>query len=111
MYRGLVVRDEVLLDVPPFNGRYIQEAAEGDRVPVSGSVATILEKSSLGLLEELEKKNIQIVEAQNERAKNTEVYSEDISKIQTSIDENVQTLISSSSNNSLTRSKDDKGKY
>lgn len=100
--QSFIIRDEALLDAPPFNGKYIPEAAEGDRVPVSGNVATVLENSSLALLNELDKKNMEIAEAQNQRAKNTDLYSQDISKIQDSIDENVQTLVQEGTSNSFT---------
>lgn len=99
--QSYIIRDEVLLDASPFNGKYIIEAAEGERVPVLGNVATVLENSSLDLLDKLDKKNMEIAEAQNQRAKNTDLYSEDISKIQDSIDENVSALVLECTSNSF----------
>ena len=98
---GLLVRDEVLLDPSAKDGKFIPEAAEGERVPAFSCVATISDKASLSLLEELEDINAKIIQAQSERAKKTDFFSEDMAKIDISIGQKVQSIINQCNLNSM----------
>ena len=98
---GLLVRDEVLLDPPDSDGKFIPEVSEGERIPAYCRVATISDKASLGLLKELEDINEKIILAQNDRAKKTDFFSEDMAKIDENIGEKVQSIINQSNTNSM----------
>ncbi|NJD02470.1 MAG: hypothetical protein FIA99_07720 [Ruminiclostridium sp.] len=98
---GLLVRDEVLLDPSATDGKLIPEVSEGERIPAFGRVATISNKASLSLLKELEDINTQIIQAQTERAKKTDFFSEDIAKIDKSIGQKVQGIINLYNINSM----------
>ncbi len=98
---GLLVRDEVLLNPSDADGKVIPEVAEGERIPAHYCVATISDKASLTLLKKLEDVNANIIKAQNERAKKTDFFSEDMAKINSSIGQKVQGIISQCNSNSM----------
>ena len=98
---GLLVRDEVLLDPSATDGRFIPEVSEGERIAAYRRVATISDKASLSLLKELEDINAQIIQAQTERAKKTDFFSEDMAKIDKSIGQKVQGIIDQCNINSM----------
>lgn len=98
---GVLVRDETVLKTPSFSGKFIPEILEGERVPARHRVATVLNNSSQKLLDELEEKNLKIIEAQNERAGNSDFFSEDMAKIDGMIGQKVQLLIAECNANTL----------
>ncbi len=99
---GLVVRDEVLLAVAGYDGKFIPEISEGERVSAFGSVATISNSETAGLIDELEEVRKKIVQAQNEKMKENKFFSEDIDKINSAIGLKVQEIIKVGNSNSMT---------
>lgn len=89
---GVIIRDEILLDAPKSDGIYLPEISEGERVPVSCRVATVLNKKSDELLKELDDINLKIVQAQNEKAKKADFFSEDTAKIDAQIAQKVEDM-------------------
>jgi len=90
---GIIARDEILLKPSTFDGKYIPEVYEGERVPAFSRVATVLNKSSDSLLKDLEAVNLKIVKAQNEKAQTAEFFSADMAKVDKDIDLKVQNMI------------------
>jgi len=97
---GYILRDSVLYK-SPYDGKYIPEVLEGERVPANFRIATILNKSSVKLLELLEEKNLKIIKAQNERSETQSIFSEDIKKIENEIGKKVKLIIEDSNMNRL----------
>ncbi len=98
---GILVREEVLLTPSDTDGKFIPEVAEGERVSAYSGVATISDKASLSLIKELEEVNARIIQAQNERAKKTDFFSEDMAKIDRTIGQKVQGIINLCNTNSM----------
>lgn len=97
---GYIIRDSDMYK-SPFEGKYIPEAEEGERVPANYRIATVLKKSSIKLLEDMEKINLKIIEAQNEKNENRSFFSEDLAKLEREIGKKVSLVIKESSMNSL----------
>lgn len=98
---GTIIRDEVLLNPPSAGGKLIPEISEGERIPAFFRVATVSDQASQDLLKELEDINAKIISAQNERAKKLDFFSEDMSKIDDSIGQRVQSIINECNINSM----------
>lgn len=98
----IVVRDEVLLEAPAFEGRYIPEAAEGEKVPAFYRVATALNRNSDSLLKELEEVNVKIAEARKKSQEKADFFSEDTAKLDSQINQKVQDIVTVINGSSLT---------
>jgi hypothetical protein len=98
---AVLVRDEVLLDTANMDGEVIPKVKEGERIPAFYTVATISDNNSLALLDKLDEINEKIIDAQNERAKKADFFSEDMSKIDDSIGLKINDIIWESQNNTL----------
>lgn len=99
-----IVRDEEVLK-SQFEGKYIPEVAEGERVPANFRVATILKKTAVRILEELEDKNRSILKTQNEEKDALNIFSEDAQKIDDKIKVKINMLIDEVNQNTLATSK------
>lgn len=99
---SVVIRDEVLLEASAFEGKYIPEVSEGEKVPVSYRVATVLNKASDGMLKELDEVNLKIVEARQSSEKKADYFSGDTAKLDDQIGQKVQEMIAVSNSSSLT---------
>lgn len=97
---GYIIRDSTIFKAP-FDGRLIPDVGEGERVPANARIATIFKMSSVELLELLEKKNLDIIRTQNEKARSLGFFSGDIKKIEDEIGKKVISLVSCDSMNSL----------
>ena len=97
----VVVRDEVLLEAPAYEGKYIPEISEGEKVPAFYRVATVLNKTSDGLLKELDEVNLKIVEARKNSEEKVDFFSEDTAKLDAQIDQKVQDIIAVTNSSSL----------
>jgi putative membrane fusion protein len=98
---SVVIRDEVLLEASAFEGEYIPEALEGEKVPASHRVATVLNKASNSLLKELDEVNLKIVEARENSEKKADFFSEDTAKLDVQISQKVQDMIAVTNSSSL----------
>lgn len=90
---AVLIRDEVIL-TSPFDGKCIVEADEGEKVAAKSPVATVLKESSEQLMEDLKKLDGRIIQAQNEKTKNQELFSEDVTRIKLNIEEKLTQVIS-----------------
>lgn len=98
---GVLVRDEILLEAAAFEGRYIPEVSEGERIAVASKVATILNKTSDSLLKELDEVNLKIMEARKNSAGKSDFFSEDMARLDTQIGQKVKDVIALSNNSSI----------
>lgn len=98
---AILVRDEVLLDPATKDGQIIPDAKEGERIPAFYTVATISDNTSKSLLKQLDEVNNKIIEAQNEKARKVDFFSEDMAKIDDNIGLKIEDIIWESRNNSL----------
>lgn len=96
---GIIIRDEKVYN-SPFDGKYIPEVGEGEKVAAGGRIATVMTKSSLELLDELENYNDRIIKAQIEKNKNREFFSEDIQRLDNEIGKKIKVIVNETNNNS-----------
>lgn len=89
---GLIIRDEEVIK-SPFTGRCVINVQQGEKAASGEAVATLLKDSSVAALEDLRKKDIEILNAKNEKAKAQEVFSEDISKVDNDISDRLKLLV------------------
>lgn len=101
---GCIIRDTELL-YAPFEGKYIPEVAEGERVPANFRVATILKESSIGLLEKKNQIDLKIIKHQNEKSEASFLFSEDVAKIERELEKKVREIVSISNTNELSEAK------
>lgn len=101
---GIVVRKEEVL-VSPFEGKCIREAEEGDKIPANFRVATIINDSSEEILDNIKELDMRITSAQKEKAKNQDVFSDDIKKLDEEIEKYVGKVIAVSNTGSLSEIK------
>ncbi|MCX8129968.1 MAG: hypothetical protein N3I35_07720 [Clostridia bacterium] len=97
---GYFVRNEEVLQ-SPFEGTCIPEVGEGEKVAVNTNIATVLKDDSDSILEALKNKELDIIKAKQEKNKNTEIFSEDIVKIENEIGDKVKLVIEQGNKNSL----------
>ena len=81
-----IVRDETVINSPS-DGISIRNVEEGEKVGVGDTIATVLNKSSEKLLEDLKTLDLRIIEAKREKTKNDNFFSEDIKKLDQEIQE------------------------
>ena len=98
--QGYIIRDSVLYK-SSFDGRFIPEVEDGERIPANSRIATVLKSSSAKLLEMLEDKKLKVIKAQNEKGENLKLFSEDIERLEGEIGKKVRLLIEESNSNSL----------
>jgi hypothetical protein len=95
-----IVRNEEVVK-SQFEGIYIPEAVEGEKVCADYRIATVLRKSSIALLDELKGIDHKIIGEQNKMNENGDLFSEDLAKLDDKIGEKVMLLIAQSNSNSL----------
>jgi putative membrane fusion protein len=88
---GILIRDEEVLE-SPFEGRYIPEVEEGEKVSANFSVATVLKDSSMKTLDEIKKLDEEILKKQKENGENQAVFSHDIVALDNEIADRVKEL-------------------
>jgi len=98
---GLIVRNEELLAPAGYDGIYLPEVSEGERVKAFGTVATISNSVTAQLFSELEATRKKIIQAESERMKEEKFFSEDFNKINNSIKLTVQEVIKAGNNNTM----------
>lgn len=100
---AVIVRNEVVLN-SPIGGKCIKEINGGEKVGANGRIATVLNKSSEKLMEDLKALDIKIIEAQKKRNENLELFSDDLKKIEKEIEEKLKEIIKLESTNELAKS-------
>ncbi len=94
------IRDEEVL-TSPFEGKYIPEVNDGEKVPVNFKVATVLKDSSEKTLDEIRKLDEKILEKQKKKSENQIVFSQDIVKLDEDISDKVKSLAMASNSGSF----------
>jgi len=97
---AVIIRDEKLV-LSPVNGVYIPDVGEGDKVAAYFKVASVLTESTRELIDELNKKNMEIIEARKEQSENIGVFSSDLQKLEADISRNVRKIAGIQLKNSL----------
>ncbi|NTV91073.1 MAG: hypothetical protein HGA22_12055 [Clostridiales bacterium] len=98
---GVIIRDEALLPAAGKSGEYIPVIAEGERVSAFSQAATISDSASASLIEELDQVKKKIIQAQNEKMKESNFYSDEIEKIDERIGLKVREVIKAGKSNSI----------
>ncbi len=99
---GIIIRSEKVYK-SSFDGKYIPEVEEGEKVAAGGRIATLMTNSSLELLDELEDYNHKIIKAQIEKNKNRDFFSEDIERLDSEIGKKIRVIVDEANNNSLVK--------
>jgi len=99
---AVIVRNEVVLN-SPIGGKCIKELDEGEKAKVKERIATVLNRSSEELLEDLKSLDLKIIKAQNERNENLELFSDDLKKIENDIEQKLKEIIGVSNSNEISR--------
>lgn len=99
--KGVIVRDEVLLEPSLFEGRLVPVIGEGEKTAAYSTIASVMNDTSDSLLKEVDKINVKIVKSRIEKAEKAEFFSEDIGKLDGEIGRNVQKLIAACNNRSF----------
>ncbi len=97
-----IVRDEELL-ISPYDGYAIMEFAEGEKFPANYKLSTIFDESSSNLLEELSQVDKKILQYNSEKVSGTDVFSEDLIKLDKLIEEQVLRIITQTNSNSYSK--------
>lgn len=97
---GVIIRDETLF-FSDYNGKLIPDIGEGEKAPANFRIATVVKDSSLTLLDKLNEKNRKIIEEQQKKADNLNLFSDDIKKIEEMIDQKTMELAAEANENSL----------
>ncbi|WP_010252739.1 HlyD family efflux transporter periplasmic adaptor subunit [Acetivibrio cellulolyticus] len=97
---AVIVRDEVVLN-SPVGGKCIKEINEGEKVKSNARIATVLNGSSEKLLQELKQLDLRIIDAQEKRNENLELFSDDLEKIENEIEEKLKQVILLGNTNEL----------
>jgi len=97
---AIIMRDEELV-VSYTDGLLIPAKSEGEKVSAYSKIATVYNRSSLELMEELKKKNRAIIESQYEKFSGSVEFSKDTESIETDIARLVQGIVPQINRNSL----------
>ena len=97
---ALIIREEELIE-SSFDGKYIPISEEGEKVAANSVIATVLKESSSSLLDEVNEINQKIIFAQNEKNEVSDVFSQDIQKLDNEIGYKVNSLIGELNNNRM----------
>lgn len=89
---GFLVRNEEII-ISPFNGTYIPEVEEGEKIPVNFNIATVLKKSSEELLKQLKVIDLKIIKAQKSKNENVNLFTNDIVKLDSDIQDKLRQVI------------------
>lgn len=97
---ALIIREEEVI-AAPFSGKCVLNTQSGNKIASGEAIATLIKDSTLSALDELSKKDMEILQAKNEIAKKKEFYSEDISKIENDISQKTKSLVGFINNSNL----------
>lgn len=97
---GYIIREEKLI-YSPFEGLAIMEYREGEKVAAKQRIATIYNESSEKLLKDLTALDEKILKYKNEKFKSKNIFSEDITRINKDIEQQVDLLIERNITNAL----------
>lgn len=99
-----IVRDERAIN-SPLDGISIRVINEGEKIKAGDTIATVLNKSSEKLLDDLKTLDLRIIKAQKEKSENDDFFSEDVRKLDKEIEEKLMLVIAQGNSNSLSKAK------
>ncbi len=88
---GFIIRDEEPIE-SPFEGKYIPEVGEGEKIPVKYKIATVLKDTSAKDLERLSKLDSEILKMKKEKSEKQGLFSQDLIKLDGNISEKVVSI-------------------
>lgn len=97
---GLIIRDEELIN-SPFEGKYISEVGEGEKIPIKYKIATVLKDTSAKELEDLSKLDSEILKLRKEKSEKQGLFSQDIIKLDNNIAEKVSAISAACNENNF----------
>ncbi|HEY9061205.1 MAG TPA: HlyD family efflux transporter periplasmic adaptor subunit [Pseudobacteroides sp.] len=97
---GLIIRDEEPID-SPFEGKYISEVGEGEKIPLKYKIATVLKDTSAKELEDLSKLDSEILKLRKEKSEKQGLFSQDIIKLDNNIAEKVSAISTACNENNF----------
>ncbi len=97
---GLVVRDDKLFAMP-FDGIYMKEASEGERIPAGYRVASIVDETFESKFRELEALEAEILSRKKDGDINSGIFTKDLLQVEERIKSGVQEIASMVSEGSL----------
>lgn len=101
---ALIVRNETVVNSPA-DGIIIKDIEEGEKIRTGSTIATVLNKSSEKLLDDLKALDLRIIEAQREKAKNDGFFIEDIKSIDGKIEDKLMIVMAQVNNNNISEVK------
>ncbi len=101
---ALIVRNETVVN-SPVDGIIIKNIEEGEKIRGGSTIATVLNKSSEKLLDDLKALDLRIIEAQREKAKNDVFFLEDIKDIDEKIEDRLMSVIAQADSNNISEVK------
>lgn len=99
-----IVRDEIVINSPA-EGKCIREKSEGERVSVNSRIATIVDNTSLELLNDLRDLDLKIIEAKRKESEKSNIFSRDLTKIEKMIDDRLIDLVDCVNQNNFSQIK------
>ncbi|MFZ5988839.1 MAG: HlyD family efflux transporter periplasmic adaptor subunit [Bacillota bacterium] len=97
---AFIIRNETVLN-SPMDGKCIKEVGEGEKIQAYSRVATILNKSSEKLLDDMKALDLRIIDVQKQKSSNEDFFSDDVKKIDKEIEEKLKVVIDQGNDNSL----------
>ncbi|MDP4179940.1 MAG: HlyD family efflux transporter periplasmic adaptor subunit [Bacillota bacterium] len=95
---GYIMRDEEVIE-SPFEGKYIPEVNEGEKLASNYKIATVLSDNSTKVLEELRKLDLAILDKGKKKSENQGLFSQDLIKLDNNISEKISYLAMASDSN------------
>ena len=102
---GVFVRNEEIIKSPE-TGNCVMDAVEGEKVPASYRIATVVKNVPVSTYEDLKTKELEISRAEKAQKENINTFSSDIKKLDAEIIDKVKDLAQKSSGGSLVDSYD-----
>ena len=97
---GLVVRDEKIFTMP-FDGIYLKEASEGERIPAGYKIASVVDETFESKFKEIEALEAEILSRKKNGDINSGIFTKDLLQIEERIKAGVQEIASMVSMGSL----------
>jgi hypothetical protein len=97
---GFIIRDEEPID-SPFEGKYIPEVGEGEKIPLKYKIATVLKDTSAKDLEKLSELDSRILEIKKDKSEKQGLFSQDIIKLDNNIAEKVTSISTACNENNF----------
>ncbi|HHX18790.1 MAG TPA: hypothetical protein GX727_08030 [Clostridium sp.] len=99
-----IIRNEIVINSPA-EGKCIKEKSEGEKVSVNSRIATIVDNTSLELLNDLRNLDLKIIEAKRKESEKSNLFSRDLTKIEKMIDDKLIDIVDCMNQNNFSQIK------